>query len=149
MRVGIRRMPLQRGTHMPRFDALARSIQFVVTILVLAIGAERSYARNCNFNEGEDRWMIKTSVKTGALDGQVKDVSLESLIDSPNPQLSTAQKTAIASKLWTGRLSVADNSGGDLVLREGDMISVEGFLYRARCQRDGDYHLEIGISDKK
>jgi len=25
------------------------------------------------------------------------------------------------------------------------MISVEGFLYRARCQKDGDYHLEIGV----
>ncbi len=29
------------------------------------------------------------------------------------------------------------------------MISVEGFLYRARCQKDGDYHLEIGTVDRK
>jgi hypothetical protein len=30
------------------------------------------------------------------------------------------------------------------VLHEGDMVHVTGFLYRVRCQKDGDYHLEIG-----
>lgn len=116
--------------------------------LILSNGA--SLAQHaCNFEEGEDRWGIKTSLPDGALDQTVREVSLESLIDSANPALSAAQKKAIADRRWAGRLAISDKAGEHTSLKEGDIISVEGFLYRARCQHDGDYHLEIGTSDNK
>jgi hypothetical protein len=121
-------------------------------IFVLVLGLASSWAasaRDCNFQNGEDRWSIKTSVPSGALTQEVKEVDLQSLIDSPNPILSQKQKAAIANRRWAGRLSVSDKEGNDISLKEGDMISVEAFLYRARCQKDGDFHLEIGVTDKK
>ena len=124
--------------------------EFLVALVVLVLASQQSLAAHvCNFAEGEDRWSIKTSVPNGALDQTVQEIDLESLIDSTNPTLSKQQKTAIANRRWSGRLAASDKSGNHISLKEGDMISVEGFLYRARCQKDGDYHLEIGTTDKK
>jgi hypothetical protein len=118
-------------------------------VLVLALTSQQGFARNCTYVEGEDRWTIKTSVPNGAFGGGVQEISLESLMDSANPQLSKNQKAAIAERRWSGRLTVSDKAGDDVALREGDMISVEGFLYHAGCHKDGDYHLEIGTIDSK
>jgi hypothetical protein len=63
--------------------------------------------------------------------------------------LSQKQNLAIANRRWAGRLTVSDKDGDDISLKEGDMISVEAFLRRARCQKDGDFHLEISVTDKK
>src|SRR6266496_3745427 len=58
-------------------------------ILVLGLTLNSAvWARDCNFQEGEDRWSIKTSVPRGAFTKGVQEVDLESLIDSPNPTLS-------------------------------------------------------------
>jgi hypothetical protein len=119
-------------------------------ILVLGLTlSSAAWARDCNFEKGEDRWSIKTSVPQGALTQNAQEVDLQSLIDSPNPTLSPKQKAAIAKRRWAGRLSVSDKDGDNVSLKEGDMISVEGFLYRARCQKDGDFHLEIGVTSNK
>jgi hypothetical protein len=107
------------------------------------------WARDCGFEKGEDRWSIKTSVPQGALTKDPQEVDLESLIDSPNPTLSPKQKTALAKRRWAGRIAASDKDGDLVSLKEGAMISVEGFLYRARCQKDGDFHLEIGVTNRK
>lgn len=116
---------------------------------VLLFSVQTALARNCAFVKGEERWGIKTSVKAGALDHDATKITLESLMDAANPPLTKPQKTAIEKRLWAGHVTLQKSTGGNIVSREGDMISVEGFLYRARCQKDGDYHLEIGTENKK
>jgi hypothetical protein len=102
------------------------------------------FARECNFVRGEARWGIKTSVVAGALNAHPRPIKLISLMNASNPVLSPQQKRAIAKRRWTGRVNLEGSNGRRVLKREGDLIRVEGFLYRARCQSDGDYHLEIG-----
>ena len=78
---------------------------FWTTLMVLALVSQPSLAHDCGFIEGEDLWVIKTSVPSGGLDQSVQAVDLESLIDSTNPTLSKKQKAAIADRRWSGRLS--------------------------------------------
>jgi hypothetical protein len=111
--------------------------------------SQSAIARTCPFKKGEDRWKIKTTVSDDALDRAVRALSLESLMDTLNPPLTKNQRSALAGKLWAGKIIVEGKNGEDVSLTEGSMVSVEGFLYRARCQPDGDYHLEIGIVNKK
>lgn len=115
----------------------------------LFFSVQTTLARTCGFVKGEERWGIKTSVVTGAFDHDATKITLESLMDATNPPLTTPQKTAIEKRLWAGHVTLQKSAGGSMISREGDMISVEAFLYRARCQKDGDYHLEIGTENKK
>jgi hypothetical protein len=103
------------------------------------------HAQNCAFENGEDRWSIKTSVPAGALSGSPQAIELQSM-DSANPALSQKQRAALANRRWAGRVVFSDDAGDHLSVKEGNMVSVEGFLYRARCQKDGDFHLEIGVA---
>jgi hypothetical protein len=112
-----------------------------VSVLFIAALGQSALARDCDFVEGEARWKIKTSVPAGALKQKVKRIDLRALVDLKNPKLTAVQKKAIASKLWPQDVTV-----GNASLQEGDIVSVEGFLYRSRCQKDGDYHFEIGTS---
>ena len=121
----------------------------VLAALALWLFAQSAEARECGFVKGEERWGIKTSVVAGALDRDPTQITLESLMDAANPPLTKQQKTAIEKRLWAGHVTLAKADGGSLISREGDMVSVEGFLYRARCQKDGDFHLEIGTENKK
>jgi hypothetical protein len=100
-------------------------------------------APDCAFENGEARWGIKTSMETGALHARATEIDLATLIATDNPILSKTEKAAIEDTLWSGTLSLPEGSRL-AVLHEGDMVSVTGFLYRVRCQKDGDYHLEIG-----
>jgi hypothetical protein len=117
--------------------------------LALFFSGQAVLARDCSFVKGEERWGIKTSVVAGALDRDATAISLISLMDTTNPPLTTQQKKAIEKRLWAGHVTLEPSDGGNVVKREGDIISVEGFLYRARCQKDGDYHLEIGTHNSK
>jgi len=127
-----------------------RKLTFWMALVVLSIFVSQSAdARTCKFQKGEDRWEIKTTVPAGSLDRAARAISLESLMDTQNPPLTKNQRAALAERLWAGRITVEGKDGNDVTLREGSMISVEGFLYRARCQKDGDYHLEIGIVNRK
>jgi hypothetical protein len=69
------------------------------------------------------------------------------LIDLNNPTVADSQ--AIESTRWSGNAVLRDESNHDVTLHEGDLITTSGFLYRARCQPDGDFHLEIGPSNKR
>jgi len=61
-----------------------------------------------------------------------------------NPKLTKDQIKAIEKVRWDGEARAKDNSGKVAVLHEGDIVTVSGYAYRARCQPDGDYHIEIG-----
>jgi hypothetical protein len=115
-------------------------LDFLATYALLSHAAA---ARECTFEKGEDRWEIKTSLPQGAFSHGPVDVDLASFMKLKNPTMTAAQKRAIAKKLWPDDVKIDDR-----VFHEGDLIRVRGFLYRARCQKDGDYHLEIGISSK-
>lgn len=101
-------------------------------------------ARNCQYEKGEERWEVKTSVPSIDALSTPHTVDLASLIALKNPPMTKQEKKAIEDKLWDGSATVKDASGNDLTLREGDIITVTGYVYRARCQRDGDFHVEIG-----
>lgn len=74
----------------------------------------------------------------------MRTVDLASLIALKNPPLTKQEKKAIESTLWTGSAKVKDESGTQAELHEGDIITVTGFVYRVRCLKDGDFHMEIG-----
>jgi len=63
---------------------------FCIALLVFA-SSNQGFAHDCNFQEGEARWTIKTSVHDGALNKEAQEINLESLIDSINPTLSPRQ----------------------------------------------------------
>lgn len=99
-------------------------------------------ARECQYEKGEARWSIKTSVPAGG--AQATKVDLDSLIGLDNPDLSAEERSQIDDTRWSGDIKVRSSAGQDAVLHEGDLVTVSGYLYRARCQKDGDYHMEIG-----
>src|ERR1051325_4833354 len=87
-----------------------------ILVAFLAVSAPLAEARDCQYEKGEARWDIKNSVPSAARETVRGD--------------GTAQAKNVA--------------GRDVTLREGDVVTVDAYLYRARCQQDGDYHLEIG-----
>jgi hypothetical protein len=98
-------------------------------------------AQTCQYEKGEARWEIKTSVPQGSDLLKASKIELRELIELENPQLSASERKAIQSKRWSGEVQAAGVS-----LHEGYLVSVAGYLYRSRCQKDGDYHLEIGFA---
>jgi hypothetical protein len=115
----------------------------VIAVLVLSL--QLAHARECQYENGEARWDIKTSVPQDADVDHPQAVDLDSLVDLANPDLTSAQIHAIADARWDGSADAKNPSGQIVVLHEGDIITVDVYLYRARCQKDGDYHMEIGV----
>src|SRR4051794_20458479 len=112
--------------------------------LLALLFACSAFAKECPYQKGEERWEIKTSLpKTN---GPAELVDLGSLIALKNPALPKAEIHAIEEKRWDKTVSVKKAGGGNATLHEGDLVTVSGYLYRARCQPDGDFHLEIGTS---
>jgi len=124
-----------------------RRLAFFVALTAYTIIAQPSFARDCTTDSAEDRWGIKTSVPDGVLDLTPKKISLQSLMDVANPAISKAQKAALKDRRWAGRVQLSDSDGNGVSLKEGDMITAEGFLYRIGCKTDGDFHLEVGTAD--
>jgi hypothetical protein len=112
-----------------------------VAALALFLLCQSALARECIYEKGEARWEIKTGLPAGALNRDARTIDLQALMDLENPHLTAAQKGAIADQRWSEKITIGSKS-----LREGDLVTVAGFLYHARCQTDGDYHLEIGTS---
>jgi hypothetical protein len=104
--------------------------------------ARPAAARECQYENGEARWPIKTSVPQDAAQGQVID--LASLLALKNTALTKVQIAVIEKQRWDRSVTVKDSSGSDVTVKEGDIITVDAYVYRARCQKDGDYHIEIG-----
>ena len=101
-------------------------------------------ARNCQYEKGEERWQVKTSVEAVDAVPNARAVDLASLVALKNPPMTKEEIKAIDTRLWTGSATVKDASGNEIELHEGDIITVTGYVYRVRCQRDGDFHMEIG-----
>lgn len=121
------------------------SMKLLVLVGVLMLWFATTSAASaitCQFESGEQRWNIKTSLRSGP-DAHVRAVALRSLIALPNPDVDAA---SIETSRWTGSVSAQDDAGHALTLHEGDLVTVTGYLYRARCRTDGDYHMEIGVS---
>ena len=116
-------------------------LRFVIAIFVVALLSNAAVARSCHYKKGEDRWGIKTSLPQGALSHDPTHIGLATFMELENPPMTAAQKRALAKKRWSKGVELDGH-----VLHEGDMIEVEGYLYRAGCKPDGDYHLEIGTS---
>ncbi len=92
-----------------------RKFMLSVAAFLLTVGSQQSFARTCNFVRGEDRWEVKTSVPAGALERTAREISLEALMDTQNPPLTTKQKQGLAKKRWAGRVIIADKD--DMMLR--------------------------------
>jgi hypothetical protein len=107
-------------------EGTMKKITLWIALIALALVNQPSLARDCGFQNGEDRWVIKTTVPNGALDQRVQEINLESLIDSTNPTLSKQQKNAIADRRWSGRLAVSDKAGDHASLKEGADSSLKG-----------------------
>lgn len=106
-------------------------------------------ARDCQYEKGEARWSIKTSLASAGAAPSGIEVDLGSLIALDNPDLSTEQIAALKDNRWDGSVTAKDASGNDVALHEGDVVAVAGYAYRARCQKDGDYHIEIGVGPSR
>ncbi len=116
----------------------------LAALAFLLAGAASAQARDCQYESGEARWSIKTSIPNQPQDPVAVD--LASLIALDNADLDG---TNIENSRWQGPAVAQDSDGHDVTLHEGDLITVTGFLYRARCQKDGDYHMEIGAKARR
>src|SRR6266513_3130952 len=81
-------------------------------------------ARDCQFENGEERWSIKTSVPSVGTAANGREVSLASLISLNNPTLTKPQISDLAKSRWSGTVTAKDIKGRNLTLREGDIIIV-------------------------
>lgn len=115
-----------------------------VILICIAVHPSLALARNCQYEKGEERWAVKTWVPSFDAISSPHTVDLASLIALKNPPMTKQEKKAIEDKLWDGTAKVKGTSGNELTLHEGDIITVTGYVYRARCQQDGDFHVEIG-----
>lgn len=118
--------------------------RLVIVLILAALLPSVALARNCQYEKGEERWAVKTSVPSIDAISSPHTVNLASLIRLKNPPMTKQEEKAIEDKLWDGSAKVKDTSGNEITLHEGDIVTVTGYVYRARCQRDGDFHVEIG-----
>ena len=111
------------------------------TILFLfSPNATRAQDPGFDGSPGKERWTIKTSVKEHA---KRRSLSLREILDLENP----ISKQADASD--SARIT---NAVGTKKLREGDMITTEGWMKLVALEKtgsaksDGDYHIQLRVS---
>jgi hypothetical protein len=120
---------------------MMKSVSFLAALAFAVVGWGSAIAA-CQYETGEARWGIKTSVP-GDPNVAPTHVSLQSLIQLSDPVIEAG---SINVTRWPGDVALQDDSGQAMTLHEGDIVTVTGYHYRARCQKDGDYHMEIGVS---
>ncbi|HUI30007.1 MAG TPA: hypothetical protein VLX91_07310 [Candidatus Acidoferrales bacterium] len=91
-----------------------------------------------NMAPGVERWPIKISVHR--LYETPKDVSFDNLIALPGPNGVTKNDPRYQD-------AFIPSFSNSLNLREGDMVSVSGWLHLVAFETDGDYHIQISNSD--
>jgi hypothetical protein len=95
------------------------------------------YSQNTDLNPGVDRWSIKTSLPDNP---KKKTLTMDQLLQLNNP---IAKYSAV--KYDTARISKKVDFG----LKEGDIVSVTGWLHLVALEkdpkyhRDGDYHIQL------
>ncbi len=90
---------------------------------------------------GKARWSIKTSVPANADLEHPIHVDLQKLLSFKDAPGVTKDDPRYKTK----RIPMFKN---DLGIKEGDIISTEGWLYLVAHEPDGDYHMQISNSDK-
>jgi len=113
-------------------------LSLIVFWLTLARAAS---SHTCEFEKGEARWPIKTSVPSGSDLTKAAEVDLSAFLALANLDLDASQRAALQDERLSDPVTIAGKE-----IHEGDIISFDAFLYRSRCQKDGDYHLEVGTS---
>lgn len=93
-----------------------------------------------DFNPGKSRWAIKTSVVEKA---KHKKVKLQEILTLPFPE-GIKQN----DKRYQDKLIPANFLPSELKLKEGDIVTVTGWLHlvaleKDREKQDGDYHIQI------
>lgn len=93
-----------------------------------------------DFNPGKSRWPVKTSVVGKA---KHKKVKLAEILTLPFPA-GIKQN----DRRYQDKLIPANSLPGELKLKEGDIVTVTGWLHlvaleKDREKQDGDYHIQI------
>ena len=118
--------------------------RLAIALFCVSLLSSNALARNCQYRKGEKRWDIKTTVQSLDAIQSTRKVDLASLIALGNPPMTKNEIKSIEKTLWSGSVTVKDENGNVIELHEGDIITVTGYVYRARCQQDGDFHVAIG-----
>jgi len=111
------------------------SLLHAVVVLWLAKAPER---------EGVDRWPVKTSVVR--LDAKVVQAKLSDLLELPAVPGVKSHDGLPGGKYHEARIETPMVLTTNKKLREGDLVSTQGWLHLAAAEIDGDYHLQISNS---
>ncbi len=115
--------------------ALVCCVLLVITAGTLGFGAQ--------FEPGKARWKIKTSVPEGANVEGGRKVSYEDLVkleDSPGVKRND-------KRYREELIPVFENS---LKVKEGDILTTQGWFHLVAAESDGDYHIQIsGAQDSQ
>jgi hypothetical protein len=120
-------------------------ISKISVLIVLFVSLVSFVWAASGLNPGKSRWSIKTSVPENVDLAQAKEVDLSALIALEAPSDVKKNDPRYQDK----RIPKFENS---LNLKEGDIISVEGWLHLvalendSKYHRDGDYHIQISGS---
>jgi len=89
--------------------------------------------------KGVDRWSVKTSLPSGSDPAHAKTVAIADFIALVDPPAANE-----ADKLFQQtRIPPFNNS---LNVKEGDLVTLKGWLWLVALENDGDYHIQISAS---
>lgn len=88
---------------------------------------------------GVERWPIKTSVVNDAKVSKGKAIAFPEFAAFPDP----APPVKKDDKRYQAKL-IPSNSGAKI--KEGDMVTLKGWLHLVAQENDGDYHIQISNS---
>lgn len=116
---------------------------FVAALIcsILCFPASAAPKKAKSFAPGKARWEIKTTIPPGASTWAFKYVDLATLLAIKPPPGAKGH----SRKMDHVRYPAASNASG---LVEGDIISTTGWIHLIAAEPDGDYHIQIGETDK-
>ncbi len=90
---------------------------------------------------GNSRWPIKTTISATADLEHPRDVPLASLLE-----LGTVPGVKGNDRRYQAQRIPAEAFGNPLGLKEGDIVRTTGWLHVVARKPDGDYHVQIAVS---
>lgn len=115
-------------------------LKYLLTSSIIWLAFFHLLSAQVDFNPGKSRWAIKTSVVEKA---KHKKVKLPEILTLPFPE-GIKQN----DKRYQDKLIPAGSLPSELKLKEGDIVTVTGWLHlvaleKDREKQDGDYHIQI------